>query len=352
MEKVRFGLVGCGFIGLTHAWALSTSEKTELVAVADIDEKRAKEMGERFGVPYYTSQERLLNREDVDAIGNATPSSLHPGMAIEAAQAGKHVIVEKPIGTLLKEVDEAIEICKKRGVKFASIFQMRFSDASQKIKKAAEEGRFGRFMLGGAYVKWYRVQEYYDNWRGTWEYDGGGALINQSIHTIDLLQWIMGPVKKVRGFTATRIHKMETEDVGAGLLEFENGACGIIEGTTAAYPGLYQRLEINGDKGCAVLENKALKTWRFTEEKKGDPQEEEVPDGSLIGAGPNVGVDYEGRDPSKSGIDHRYQYEDFADAIRENREPFVSGVDARKALEIILAIYQSVNEGKEVSLPL
>ena len=352
MEKVRFGLVGCGFIGLNHAWAISTSKKTKLVAVADINEKAAKELGDRFKVDYYTDYQYLLNREDIDAIGNATPSSLHPAMAIEAAQAGKHVIVEKPIGTSLKEVDEAIEACKKKGVKFAGIFQMRFSKVSQQIKKAAQEGRFGRFILGDAYVKWYRIQKYYDSWRGTWEYDGGGALINQSIHTIDLLQWIMGPVKRVRGFTATRAHKMETEDVGLGLLEFENGAHGVIEGTTAAYPGLYQRLEINGDKGCAVLENKALKTWRFTEEKEGDPQEEEVPPGSVVGAGPSVGVDFKGRDPSKSGVDHRYQYEDFADAIRENREPLVSGVEARKALEIILAIYQSANEGKEISLPL
>ena len=355
MQKIRFGLVGCGFISLNHGWAISTLENAELVAVADINPEASRQVAERFGASWYTKYGDLLEREDIDAIAIATPSGLHAEQTIAAAEARKHVIVEKPMSISLKEANQMIRICKENGVKLGCIFQQRFLRPSQQIKRAAEEGRFGRLFCGGTYVKWYRLQKYYHasgGWRGTWRYDGGGALINQSIHTIDLLQWIMGPVKKVFGRTATVSHKIETEDVGVASLEFENGAFGTIEGATSAYPGLFARLEINGTNGCAVIENGALKTWKFVEKKEKEPQEEKVPSGDAVGAGPSVGVDFKGRDPSKSGIAHREQYQDFVNAILEDREPLVNGEEAKKAIEIVLAIYRSAQEGKEVNLPL
>ena len=355
MGKIRFGLVGCGFIGLTHAWAISSLENAELVAVMDIKEKSAREIGERFKVNWYTDYNSLLKRDNIDAIAIATPSGLHAEQAIKAARAGKHVMVEKPMAVTFEQANKTIEECKKKKVKLGSIFQERFCESSQWLKKAADEGRFGTLILGDAYVKWYRYQKYYDTsggWRGTWKYDGGGALINQSIHTIDLLRWIMGPVKRIHSRTATRTHNIETEDVGVASLEFENGALGIIEGTTSAYPGLFSRLEIHGDKGSAVIENRAIKTWRFAEKKKGDPEEEKVPGGELVGAGPSVGVDLEGRDPSKIGVQHRVQYNDFVKAILEDREPLVNGVEGKKTLEVVLGIYRSVQDKTDIELPL
>jgi predicted dehydrogenase len=181
-------------------------------------------------------------------------------------------------------------------------------------------------------------------------YDGGGSLINQSIHTIDLLQWIMGPVRRVHGRIAVRTHSIETEDVGVATLEFENGAFGVIEGTTSAYPGLFTRLEICGEKGTAVIENRVIKTWKFIEKREGDPKEEEVPGGGTIGAGPSVGLVE--IDPSESGILHKVQYDGFVKAIKEDRKPLVDGIEAKKALEIILGIYRSAQEKREIDLPL
>lgn len=356
-QKIRFGLVGCGFISLNHAWAISTLENAELVAVADINQEASRQVGEQFAAGWHNEYDDLLKRNDINAIAIATPSGLHAGQAIAAAKAGKHVIVEKPMSISLKEANQMIRVCKKNRVKLGCIFQQRFFKSSQQVKKAVEEGRFGRLVCGGAYVKWYRLQKYYDasgGWRGTWKYDGGGALINQSIHTIDLLQWIMGPVKKVFGYTATVGHKIETEDTGVAILEFENGAFGTIEGTSSAYPGLFARLEVNGTRGSVAIENGVLKTWKFAEKKEKDPEEEKVPSGDAVGAGPSVGVDFKARDPSKSknGIAHREQYRDFVNTILQDREPVVNGEEGKKALEIILAVYQSAQEGREVNLPL
>jgi len=354
MKKVRFGLVGCGFISPNHAWSISVLEDAELVAVMDIKEKAARKMGERFKVDWYTDYDSLLKRKDIDAIAIATPSGLHAELGIKAAQMGKHVIVEKPIATTLEQANSLIVECKKRKVKLAAIFQERFNAASQQLKKAADEGRFGVKFLGSAYMKWYRLQEYYDasdGWRGTWKYDGGGSLINQSIHTIDQLQWIMGPVRRVHGRIAVRAHRIETEDVGVATLEFENGAFGVIEGTTSAYPGLFTRLEICGDKGAAVIENRVIKTWKFVEKREDDPKEQKVPEGETsAGHGSNIGLVE--IDPIKGGILHKAQYDDFVRAIKEDRKPLVDGMEAKKALEIILAIYRSAQEKREIDLPL
>lgn len=354
MKNVRFGLVGCGYISPNHAWSISVLEDAELVAVMDINEKAARKIGERFKADWYTEYDSLLNRNDIDAIAIATPSGLlHAELGIKAAQMGKHVIVEKPLATTLEQANSLIEECKKRKVKLAGIFQERFTKAAQQLKKAADESRFGAKFLGSAYIKWYRLQNYYDTsggWRGTWKYDGGGSLINQSIHAIDLLQWIMGPVRRVHGRIAVRTHRIETEDIGVATLEFENGAFGVIESTTSAYPGLFTRLEICGEKGTVVIENKAIKTWKFIETREDDPKEEEVPGGEIVGAGPNVGLVE--IDPSKSGILHKAQYDDFVKAIKEDRKPLVDGIEAKKALEIILGIYRSAQEKREIDFPL
>ena len=229
-----------------------------------------------------------------------------------------------------------INACQKANVKLAVIFQNRFGAAVQKLRKAVQEGQLGKLILGDAYIKWHRTQEYYDTggWRGTIKGDGGGALINQSIHTIDLLQWIMGPVKSVYGKVGTFTHKIEGEDLGLALLTFENGAMGVIEGSTSIYPGFPERLEIHGEKGTIILEGGKIKTW----EMQGVKQELE----ELLTNEKSGGAS----DPMAISIDgHLAQYRDFIDAIENDREPMVNGIEGRKSLEIVRAIYQSSREG-------
>ena len=238
--SLGFAIVGTGMISEFHARALAEVRGAKFVACYDRAVKRAKQFGKEHGCTVYNSLEELLKDERVDAVSIATPSGAHLEPAVAAAKAGKHVIVEKPLEVTLKRCDRIIAACEKHGVKLATIFPSRFHDSSIKMKRAIEAGRFGRMTLGDAYIKWYRTQEYYDSgaWRGTWALDGGGALMNQAIHTVDLLSWMMGPVAEVQAHTATLAHKrIEVEDVATATLRFANGALGVIEASTAIYPG-------------------------------------------------------------------------------------------------------------------
>ncbi|HEX9132112.1 MAG TPA: Gfo/Idh/MocA family oxidoreductase, partial [Ktedonobacteraceae bacterium] len=257
----------------------------------------------------------------------------------------------KPVEISREAIDEMLRVQQETGVKLAVISQHRFDPASRQVYDLVEEQAFGRLVLGNAIVPWWRSQEYYDSgdWRGTWKLDGGGVLMNQSIHSIDLLQWLMGPVKSVFGYTDTLVHRMETEDVAVAVLRFTNGALGAIAATTGAYPGVTTRIEIFGDKGSAVIENDSLSYLHLARDEKesvgaygADPKERtKGKDGSSTSQNP----------AALSASAHALQIADMIRAIRENGKPLVDGYAARRPVEIILSIYESARTCKEVLLP-
>ncbi len=338
-QKLGFGIIGIGNVSAIHARCIQQIEDSQLIAVCSRSANKVKQTAQEYGVPYHTNFVDLIQRDNIDVVSICTPSGMHLEPALAAAQAGKHVIVEKPIEITLERADQMIHACQQANVKLAVIFQHRFDEASQQLHRAVQQGNLGKLILGDASVKWHRTQEYYEKggWRGTLKGDGGGALINQSIHTIDLLQWIMGSVKSVSGKIGTFTHRIEGEDLGLALLTFENGAMGVIEGSTSIYPGFPERLEIHGEKGSVILEGGKIKSWEIQgmKHKRKDFTADEKSGGAS--------------DPMAISIDgHLAQYRDFIDAIHKNREPLVDGIEGRKALEIVLAIYRSSREGKAV----
>jgi UDP-N-acetyl-2-amino-2-deoxyglucuronate dehydrogenase len=354
-DEIRFGLIGCGVISKTHAEQIDRIDGARLVAVADVEEEKARNLAEKYKVDWYHDYLELLKREDIDVVNILTPSGMHADMAIEAAKYGKHIIAEKPIDITLEKANSMIEVCRDAGVKLATISQHRFDPSTVKVKESIVQGNLGSPVLGQAAVNWYRSQDYYDSgeWRGTWALDGGGALMNQSIHTIDLLQYLMGPVESINAHTATLTHeRIEVEDVAVATVKFTNGALGTIIGTTSAYPGLSARLEVFGTHGSAVIDNDVLTNYYLrSEEEKGE----------MYGGGKAVNLakqenneDVAGAsDPAAIfGDSHRIQIQDMIDAIREDREPLVNGEEGLKPLEIILAIYESAKTGKTVTFPL
>lgn len=346
---IGFGVIGCGMISNFHARALDDVRGAKLVACYDSFPESARRLAEKVGCKAYDSLEEMLADSNVNAVSVATPSGAHREPAVAAARAGKHVIVEKPLEITLRRCDAIIQACDKAGVKLSTIFPSRFHDSSVKLKKAVEGGRFGRLTLGDAYVKWWRTQEYYDSgaWRGTWQLDGGGALMNQAIHTVDLLTWLMGPVAELTAMTATLAHeRIEVEDTAMATLRFENGALGVIQATTAAYPGYLKRIELHGTDGSAVLEEEDLKKWDFRKLRAADRriQEEMQKQRSTAGGA---------SDPAAIGHHgHAMQFKDFVDAINKNRRPLVDGPEGRRSVEIILAIYKAAETGRAVPLPL
>ncbi len=349
MPKYRFGIVGCGLIGRFHAQAIEAIPAAELVAVCDVIEASAKRLAGEFDVDWYTNYNEFLARDDIDIVNVCTPSGAHLPPASAAARKGKHVVVEKPLEITLDRCDRIIEAADKADVKLVTIFPSRFGKAMQAVKKAAGEGRFGRMVLGDAYVKWWRDQAYYGKgrWQGTKRWDGGGALMNQSIHTVDLLQWIMGPVKSVQANKGKLGHEgIEVEDAAVAALEFENGAFGVIEGTTAAYQGYPRRLEICGSKGSVFIQGSDILIWNFDKEK---PQDKSIR--RKFGArGAGAGG---ASDPAAiSFVGHQRQLEDLLRALKTGGEVLIDGREGRKAVEIILAIYRSAATGRKVRLPL
>ncbi len=329
MKKLNFGIIGCGRIAHKHAEAIKKNEKANLLCVCDILEERAAEYKDKYGAEaHFTDYRKMLEYSGLDVVNICTPSGMHAEMGIAAAQAGKHVIVEKPMALSLKDADDLIGACDESGVKLAVCFQNRFNPPVQKLRRALEEGRFGKLTHASAIVRWFRPQDYYDQapWRGTRAMDGG-CLMNQSIHNIDLLQWMMGPVESIFGYTATNLRKIECEDVGVAVLKFKNGALGVIEASTTIYPeNLEETLNIFGEKGTVVLGGIAvnkIETWKFA-----DSTDE------------NGAIDQHQQDvPNVYGFGHEALVEDFINAVINNSEPYITGREGRNALEIVLSIY-------------
>ena len=336
-------IVGTGVAGEIAARALQGETGGRLLAVVGSNPDKARAFAEKWNVPrWYAGLDEALADPDLLVMHICTPPFLKASHTLQCARAGRHVMVEKPIARNVAEADEMIAACEAAGVKLGCVFQHRFMPLPMKIKAAMEEGRLGRVFLGDAYVKWYRSEEYYRSggWRATRDKEGGGALINQAIHSIDLLQWLMGPAVEVIGRTATAFHQIETEDLGVAIVRFQSGALGVIEGTTAAYPGFSERIELHGDRGSVILnEGKEQVEWYLRDQ-------EPVVEGS------DAELGYARNPASVSAAGHTAQFWDFYAAIQENRRPALDGRGGRRALEIIEAIYRSNRTGQPIPLPL
>ena len=358
VEKLRFGILGCGVIGPHHARAIAGLQSAELVAVADVVPELAEKLAGEYGCSPYPSLEEMLSSVDLDAVCVCTPSGMHAEDAITALEAGKDVVIEKPVDVTLKAADRLLEVQRATGGKVAVVSQHRFDAATQAVHEAVGRGEFGRLTSGSAEVRWWRSQSYYDSggWRGTWELDGGGVLINQAIHSIDLLQWLMGPVVEVTAYTGLLAHeRIEVEDTAVAILKFAGGALGTIVATTAAYPGLTATIAVHGDRGSAIIDDDELRYIHAA----GDVQE-----GDAYGAGGGENQVEEvmerfgkadsgtgaGADPGSLSMAHRDQIQDFVEAVLVDREPSINLVEGRKPLAIIQGIYESARTGGPVRI--
>ncbi len=344
-----FGIVGCGMISGFHAKAIADIRGANVAACFDSYEPAAKRFAEDHDCPSYSRLRDMLEDEAVDVVTICTPSGAHLEPAVAAARAGKHIIVEKPLEITLRRCDKIINECEKHGVVVSTIFPSRFHESARLIKQAVEQKRFGRITMGDAYVKWYRSQEYYDSgaWRGTWKLDGGGALMNQAIHSVDLLTWLMGPVESITAHTSTLAHKrISVEDVAVATLRFSNGALGVIEASTASYPGYLKRIEIHGSEGTAVLEEEDIKTWDFAKKGRADAAiRRRMAGKTKTGGGAS--------DPTAIGHHgHTAQFKDVLKAIKSGGTPAIDGHEGRRSVEVILGIYKSAESGRTVTLPL
>ena len=344
-----FGIVGCGMIAGFHAKAIADIRGANLVACFDTFPKSADRLAGEVGcTPYYDLKEMLADAHG-DVLTMSTPSGAHLDPSLAALNAGKHVIVEKPLEISLKKCDKLIEAAKKNKVVLSTIFPSRFHGPAQEMKRAIDGGRFGTVTMGDAYVKWFRTQEYYDSgaWRGTWALDGGGALMNQAVHSVDLLIWLMGDVVEINAHTATLAHKrIEVEDVAVATLKFKNGALGVIEASTAAYPGYLKRIEVHGSQGTAIMEEEDIKVWDFANKDRRDAAILKALAGKTkTGGGAS--------DPTAIGHHgHTEQFKDVLNAIKKGTQPLIDGPEGRKAVEVILGIYKAAETGKTVHLPL
>ncbi|MCC7493502.1 MAG: Gfo/Idh/MocA family oxidoreductase [Fimbriimonadaceae bacterium] len=344
METIRHAIVGAGVIGPLHADSIAELPGSQLVVVCDVVADRAAALAGKHGAAVETDFDRLLARPDIDLVHVCTPSGMHADQAVAVLQAGKHVITEKPMDITPAACDRLIAAAAAASTKATCIFQNRFLSLTEKVKEAVDGGLLGRLNMGDAYIKWYRSQEYYDSgdWRATWELDGGGCLMNQGVHYVDLLQWYMGPVESVYAVTATLAHDIVVEDVAAAVLRFRSGAIGVIEGSTAAAPGLDWRIELHGDRGSVTVKNGHLEHWRFLDPALDrQPPQDEVQALKAAGADP----------ASLPAQAHTRQIQLMCEAIRGGGEVPVPVREARQAVEIICAIYESSRTGQQVTLP-
>jgi predicted dehydrogenase len=348
-SQIGFVIVGCGMIARFHVRALAEIPDARLVALVSRSEAKARAMAGELGLDcaIVTDLDSVLARPDVQAVIVTTPSGAHLEPAKAAAQAGKHVVVEKPLEITSERCEQIIGACDRHGVKLCTIFPSRFGDANRTVKAALDAGRFGRLTLGETTCKWWRPQAYYDEggWKGTKALDGGGALMNQAIHNVDLLLWMMGDVTHISGFTATLAHeRIEVEDTAVACLRFANGALGIIEATTSVHPGLPKTIAIHGDRGTVVIEQDDVLRWELSPETAEDRA---IKNRFAQKTGASGGSS---NPAAISHVGHARQLADFVRAIRTDSAPLVDGREGRKAVALIEAIYQSASTGRSVTL--
>ncbi len=340
MKIWNFGIIGAGLIADFHAKAIKSIRNARLTGVCGINKQKVQRLAGKYDCKVFSSYSEMLQSDEIDIVTIATPSGAHMEPAIEAARWGKHVICEKPLEISLDRIDKMIEAHAEAGTKLGGIFNFRFSESLRYLKEALDSGRFGKLTFAAVYVPWWRGDEYYnDSWHGTWKLDGGGALINQSIHMIDLLQYMMGPFESLQAYTATLGHDIEVEDTAAAVVKFKNKALGVIYGTTASHPGQPRRMEITGTKGTVIMVDDSFRVWEFAD--KTDADLEIIKKFSHAGDG--GGASDPGSIPFQP---HAKNIAAFIDSIETGQTFQINGPEARKAVEIVLAVYSSAREMK------
>ena len=338
-EKIKFALIGCGAIANKHMIAINRLDNAEIVGVYDIDHHVARSFGEKNSIPTFTDVEAMIGKTEPHILNILTPSGNHAENVLDLIRFKKHFVVEKPLTLRLDHVDRIIEECDAQGIKIFIVQQNRFNPPVQKLKEALINGRFGKLVLGTIRVRWCRQQAYYDqkSWRGTWEYDGG-VFTNQASHHIDMLIWLMGEVESVMAKITTRLVNIEAEDTGVAILRFKNGALGILEATTATRPkNLEGSISILGEKGSVEVGGffmNELKTWNFEET---DDMDAEV-------------WDKFSKVPNETAWNHSQFLKDVIDSLINGKRGLIDGLEGRKSVELINAIYESAETGREVVL--
>lgn len=340
MKTWNFGIIGAGTIADFHARAIASLTNARLVGISGSNDTKASYLADKYNCKAFASYEEMLRADEIEIVTIATPSGAHMEPTIEAARNGKHVICEKPLDITLERIDKMIEAHAKAGTYLGGIFNYRFTDSIRLLKKTVEQKRFGTITYASIEVPWWRSDDYYkSSWRGTWGLDGGGALMNQSIHMIDILQHLVGPVASLHAYMATLGHSIEVEDTAAATVRFKNNALGNIYGSTASFPGQFRRLEITGTKGTVVMVENSFTVWQFADQSGTDA--EIIKQFSQIEGGGGVS------DPTAIPFElHAKNFSAFIQSVEEGKRFEIDGVEARKAVEIILAIYQSAKENK------
>lgn len=340
MKQLGVALIGCGSISHVHMAALKEIDLVNICGVWAARPELRLEFADKHSVSVYESYEEVLDDPQVNTVIITLPPGIHVDYGVKAAAAGKNVVLEKPMDINVAKCRALIDSCHQNGVKLAVIYQNRFTKAAQTVKRALEQELLGKVFLADAYVKWYRSPEYYTSnaWRGTWDLEGGGALINQAIHTIDLVQWFMGGAKQVTGIIRTVTHQIETEDLGIALVEYNNGAIGVIEGSTAVVPGFKERVELHGTKGTIILEGGNIKEWKVAGCEEGDY----VAKQKVIYGDTNS--------PALTNDNHLAQLREIFQAFSVGKEPMVNGEEGLKSLEIVRAVYDSSANGGRIKL--
>ncbi len=332
---VGFAVAGSGMVAGVHVTSLKEIPGARVLGAWSRSAEKIRSFADQHHLRGYASYDELLADPEVQAVIICLPSGHHAEYGMKAAMAGKHVIVEKPIDVNLDRAKALIETCRRHHRTLSVIFQNRYTPAARQLRKALDQGLLGRLILGDAYVKWYRSPAYYTSnaWRGTKTIDGGGALMMQAIHTIDLLQWMMGGVRRVCGLARTSTHAIESEDLGVAAVEFASGAVGVIEGSTAVQPGFKERIEVHGQKGSVILEGGNIAAWKVE-----GCDDAEFVDAQKVSYGSTSS-------PAISHVNHKAQLEEIITAIQDNAEPSVNGEEGLKSLRIILGIYESSERG-------
>ena len=341
-NQFGFGIIGCGVISSWHAQAIAASTGGYLVGAVDIKPESRDAFCLKYGIHPFETVEDMLDSPDIDIVCICTPSGFHARNALAAIKAGKHVLIEKPMALNTDDCDAIIEAAGEANVKAGVVSQFRFARTSRTMKALIAEGRLGRVVTADLFMKYYRSQDYYDasKWRGTWELDGGGALMNQGIHGIDTILNIMGPVKCVYGMARTLARNIEVEDTASAVLEYANGALGIVQGTTSVYPGYPREIVISGTRGTVGISEDIFVEWNI--------EGETIPPDIQLGGKMTTSASNDPRNISTEG--HKAQINDFIEAIVEDRRPAVDLREGRRAVELITAIYESSRTQTPVTL--
>ncbi len=343
-QKLRFGIIGPGSIAHVHSSAIKQAGGAELVAIYGRDDKKTKDFAAQHAIQAYTDLEILMACKDIDAITIATASGTHLEIGIKAARQGKHILCEKPLEVTSRRAEDLIKTCAENNVQLGVFFQARFDECTRLAKEAINNGRLGKILLASCQMRWYRSQEYYDSaaWRGTWTLDGGGCLMNQGIHTIDLLLYLVGNPAVVSALQGPATHqRIEVEDTLCAAVRFQNDAIGTIEVSTSCAPGFPRRIEISGEKGTIGIEGDRIVRWEFDEKQ---PEDKEKMSTGVIGLGGAA-------DPTAINVaGHRLIVEDFVRSIQRNRKPFIDGEEGKRAVDFVCAIYDSIRSGTAVRL--